>query len=201
MNDRIAIDLSAAQKSAERVRSLLLKLWATHDLQRYEYTRTVRIAPSGPCYSHPVLTLNGNFQAEEQVLCTYLHEQMHWYLTWYSHGNTSGWQEIWDALRQAYPSLPIGFPEGANDEFSSCLHIIVNYLEIEAVSNVLGQDVARGLAAKNFIYRGLYEIVLRDWEPLTALYRRHGLSPIRSAGEMSEHDLQLAARMDEAPLA
>lgn len=41
----------------------------------------------------------------------------------------------------------------------------------------------------------------RDWQPLTALYREHGLIPIRSAREMSEQDLALAALMDEAPTA
>ncbi|AWN51455.1 hypothetical protein [Methylobacterium sp. 17Sr1-1] len=199
MDDRIDIDLSMAQASAERVRAALIKLRATHDLGRYEYTRRIRIAPTGPAYSHPVLTLNTSLWAEPAILCTYLHEQMHWYATWYSHANPSGWREVWRSIREAVPSMPIGFPEGANDEFSSYLHVIVNYLEIEAAGCVLGPDVARDLAAKNFIYRGIYAIVLQDWEPLTALYRRHGLVPIRPAREMSEHDLQLAARMDEAP--
>ena len=76
----------------------------------------------------------------------------------------------------------------------------MNYLEIEAAGNLLGPDVARDIAARNFIYRGIYETVLRDWGPLTALYRSHDLIPIRPADGMTERDLQLAALMDEAPV-
>ncbi|MGF3021418.1 hypothetical protein ACQVP2_01130 [Methylobacterium aquaticum] len=200
MDDRIVIDLSAAQALAEKIRDTLVTLRQRHDLGRYEYTKKVRIAPTEPCYSHPVLTLNTSLRAENPILCTYLHEQMHWYLTWYSHLDTPGWQEIWQAIRRMYPSVPVGFPQGAHDEQSSYLHIIVNYLEIAAASDLLGSDIARDLAAKNFIYRGIYETVLRDWEALTALYGSRGLIPIRPATEMSEEDLNLAGLMDEAPL-
>jgi hypothetical protein len=200
MDNGIDIDLSAAQALAEKVRNALVMLRERYNLGRYEYTKKVRIAPTELCYSHPVLTLNTSLRAENAILCTYLHEQMHWYLTWYSHVNRSGWQEIWSTIRQTYPSLPVGFPQGANDEHSSYLHIIVNYLEIEAAGDVLGSDIARDVAAKNFVYRGIYEIVLREWESLTALYRRHGLIPIRPASAMSERDLQFAALMDESPI-
>ncbi|MCF4124436.1 hypothetical protein [Methylobacterium sp. SyP6R] len=200
MDDRIDIDLSAAQALAENLRNTLVALRGRYDLERYEYTRTIRIVPTGQAYSHPVLTLNTSVRGENPILCTYLHEQMHWYLTWYSHANTPGWQEIWRGLRQTYPSMPVGFPQGAQDEHSSYLHLIVNYLEIAAAGDLLGPDVARDIAAKTFFYRGIYEAVLRDWDALTVLYRSHGLIPIRSAGGMSERDLQLAALMDEAPV-
>ncbi len=199
MDDRITIDLSRAQKSAENVRNILVNLRASYDLGRYEYTKRVRIAPNEIAHSHPILTLNTSLRAENQILCTYLHEQMHWYATWYSHANASGWREIWSVIKQRFPSVPIGFPHGANDEPSSYLHIIINYLEIEVACDMLGPEVARKLAAENFIYRGIYKIVLHDWEPLTALYRSHGLIPIRPATEMSEQDLKLAGLMDEAP--
>ena len=119
MSDRIDIDLSAAQALAEKLRNILVSLRARYDLRLYEYTRTVRIVPTGHPYSHPVLTLNTSVRGENPILSTYLHEQMHWYLTWYSHANTSGWQEIWRSLTQTYPSMPVGFPQGANDEHSS----------------------------------------------------------------------------------
>lgn len=201
MDDRIDIDLSMAKASAERVRAALIKLRATHDLGRYEYTRRIRIAPTGPAYSHPVLTLNTSLWAEPAILCTYLHEQMHWYATWYSHTNPSGWREIWRSIRGVLPSIPIGFPQGAENEHSSYLHVVVNYLEVAAATDFLGEAAARDLAVKNFIYRGIYAIVLREWEFLTALYRRHGLIPIHPASDLSEQDLQLAALMEEAPTA
>lgn len=200
MDYRIDIDLSRAQKSAENVRNILVGLRASYDLGRYEYTRRVRIAPNEVAHSHPILTLNTSLRVENQILCTYLHEQMHWYATWYSHTNNSGWHEIWSTIKQRFPSMPIGFPHGANDEMSSYLHIIVNYLEIEAACGLLGLEVARKLAFENFVYRGIYEIVLRDWDFLTDLYRNYGLIPIRPATEMSDQDLQLAALMDEAPV-
>ena len=97
-----------------------------------------------------------------------------------------------------YPDVPVAFPEGAHDARSSYLHLIVNWLEIEAASGYLGREGAIEVASKNFVYSGLYRIVLADWDALAGLYRSHGLTPIHPATGMTQDELELAARMDEA---
>lgn len=196
----VEIDLSEAQKAAELVRGLLYKLRSEHDLGRYEYTARVRIAPGEIPHSHPVLTLNTMLRTEGSLLSAYLHEQMHWYVTWYSYARTDGWRSIRQALEKRYPTVPIAFPEGAHSAASSYLHLIVNWLEIEALSIFLGRAAAVELASKNFVYSGIYRIVLSEWDWLFQLYNAHYLTPIRTAGEMTVQDLALAARKDEAPV-
>ncbi|WP_148663623.1 hypothetical protein [Bosea vaviloviae] len=198
LNDIVTIDLSETQRVSERIRTMLLSLRAEHDLAPCEYTRRVRIAPGEISHSHPVLTLNTMVREESALLSLYLHEQMHWYVTWYSHAHHDGWKTIWAALLDRYPNVPVVFPEGAHSAQSSYLHLIVNWLEIEATAGFLGREKAVEIAAKNFVYSGLYRIVLADWDALATLYGDHGLTPIHPATAMTDHDLEIAARMDEA---
>ncbi len=194
----ISIDLSEARRAAEQVRGLLSKLRLEHNLRQFEYATTVRIAPGEIPHSHPVLTLNSMVRTEGALLSTYLHEQMHWYVTWYSYARTESWRTIRMELEARYPAIPTVFPEGAHTVASSYLHLIVNWLEVEAASILLGRAAAVEISSKNFVYSGIYKIVLSEWDALSRLYREQGLTPIRRAGEMSEQDLALAARMDEA---
>src|SRR5262245_40906725 len=127
----VVLDLDSVRRNAERTRDRLLDLRRRFDLSPFEYTRRVRIAPLDIPHSHPTLTLNGFARDDLGVLTTYLHEQMHWYVTWYSHVHAQRWQEIWGALRARYPDVPAGKPDGAADEFSVYLHLIVNWLEVE----------------------------------------------------------------------
>lgn len=198
--DNVEIDLTEARRAAEQVRGLLDKLRAEHDLRPFEYTTRVRIAPGEVPHSHPILTLNTMLREERALLSTYLHEQMHWYVTWYSYARTAGWRAIRKELEARYPAIPTVFPEGAHTAASSYLHLIVNWLEIEGTSVLLGREAAVEIAAKNFVYSGIYKIVLADWDELARLYREHGLVPMRTAIEMTEQDLSLAARMDEATI-
>src|SRR6516164_7154537 len=87
----IDIDLSTVQREAERVRSMLRDLVRRFDLRPFEYSREVRIAPTEIPHSHPRITLNTWVKSEIGLLSTYLHEQMHWYVTWYSHASTPRW--------------------------------------------------------------------------------------------------------------
>jgi hypothetical protein len=53
-------------------------------------------------------------------------------------------------------------------------------------------EVERYVRALPF-YRWCYETVISDREPLGVLYEKHGLLPIRRAGDMTPADLELAA--------
>lgn len=200
MPETIRIDLSAAQISSERTRDLLLAARRELNLKPYEYTESVRIAPGEIPHSHPVLTLNNRIEKKNELICTYLHEQMHWYVTWFSHAYPEAWRALIDDIEARYPNIPVAFPEGAHTLFSSLLHVLVNWLEIEAASAVLGRNEAVHVASRNFVYSGIYKLVLKDWDELSALFHRAGVAPIRPATDMTPDDLALAARMDEAPV-
>jgi hypothetical protein len=195
---RICIDLSHAERNAIAVREMLIALSTKYALGPYEYCKEVSIAPGVLPYSHPVIRLNTALFTETALLANYIHEQMHWYVTWYSHKHTDQWRTVWEALEQRYPDPPIGRSEGADTLSSTHLHLIVNWLEIEALSSLIGAEAAKEHVANLHYYRWIYASVIRDWQALRELYASYQLVPILPAHEMSPEDLALAARFDEA---
>ena len=97
---RIGIDLSHAERNAIAVREMLIALSTKYALGPYEYCKEVSIAPGVLPYSHPVIRLNTALFTETALLANYIHEQMHWYVTWYSHKHTDQWRAVWAALEQ-----------------------------------------------------------------------------------------------------
>jgi len=81
-------------------------------------------------------------------------------------------------LKQRYPQAPTDFPEGANDEYSSYLHLLVNWLEIEAASQFLARERVEEIARRKHYYRWIYRTVLADWLTLDQLFRSHSIVPI-----------------------
>jgi hypothetical protein len=194
----ITLDFSAVQRGAERVRDMLLDARNRFNLSPFEYSTQVRIAPTEIPYSHPRITLNTWVRDDLGLLSMYLHEQMHWYVTWYSHSHTPQWRQLFSQLRERYPSVPVGGTDGANDEFSTYLHLLVNWLEIEAVSQFIERDrIVQHVRSLPF-YRWIYQTIVDEQHSLDVLYRDHGLMPFRKATQMSSDDLRLAALMDEA---
>jgi hypothetical protein len=198
-NLEIDIDLTTVQRGAERVRDMLHDLRRRFDLRPFEYSTQVRIAPTEIPYSHPQITLSTWVRDESGLLSMYLHEQMHWYVTWYSHARVQEWQLVFARLHEQYPNVPASEAGGAEGDFSTYLHLLANWLEVEAVSQFIDRrQIVQHVRALPF-YRWIYRTVIEDCEQLGALYREFGLLPIRHATEMSVDDLTLAARTDESP--
>jgi len=195
----VRLDLTSAQRSAERVRDMLLRLRKDFDLAPFEYCKKVRIAPTELPYSHPEITLNTWVHDELQLLAGYLHEQMHWYATWYARVRPDGWGAIFARLRERYPQIPVGDADGAPDAFSVYLHLVINWLEVDTTSQFVDRARVTTHVRALPYYRWMYRTVLDDWQTLGALYRQHGVVPVRAATYMSAEDLGLAALPDEAP--
>lgn len=195
----ITLDFVAVQQSAERVRSMLLDLRERFDLSSFEYAKQVRIAPIEIPHSHPIITLNTWVRDDLGLLLTYLHEQMHWYVTWYSHVHSLNWRKLMGRLREQYPNVPVGGSDGGKDEFSSYLHLVVNWLEIKVTAQSQGHDRVVERVRELPFYRWIYQTVIDDWQALATLYRDHGLVPMRLATNMSHEDFRVAALKDEAP--
>ena len=189
----ISIDLSFAQARAAETIQRLNKLCDRYDLAPFEYTNQVRIAPNSLPHSHPILTLNTRPDSEEELLGIYLHEQMHWYVTWFSRKAPQDWNALLRELNQLYPEVPIGGSDGARDEHSTYLHLIVNHLEVEATCRLLPRDQVEQRVRQLHFYRWIYGTVLKDFDQLAGLFSRYGLVPLKPATEFSEMDFRLAA--------
>lgn len=194
----ITLDFTAVQRGAERVRDLLGDVRTRFDLAPFEYCRQVRIAPTEIPYSHPRITLNTWVHDDLGLLSMYLHEQMHWYATWYSYARAPQWRQLFERLRARYPTIPAVEAGGANDAFSTYLHLLVNWLEVEAVSRFIDRGRVESHVRALHFYKWIYRTVIDDREWLEALYREHALLPVRPATEMSAADLRLAGLVDEA---
>ena len=192
-NFLVTFDFGSAQRAAERVRDLFFRLRKEFDLAPFEYCRKVRIAPLEIPYSHPEITLGTWANDELALLAGYLHEQMHWYVTWYSHVRMEQWGDILVDLHRRYPQVPARDPEGAPDEDSTYLHLVVNCLEIEVTSRFFDRERVIAHAGALPYYRWIYRTVTDDWQPLGALYAARGLTPVRPATSMTAVDLKLAA--------
>jgi hypothetical protein len=195
---KIDLDFAAVQGAAERVRDMLLDMKERFDLSPFEYAPRIRIAPLEIPHSHPVLTLNTWVRDDLGLLLMYVHEQMHWYVTWYSHAHSPKWGALMRQLRERYPKVPVGGRDGGNDERASYLHLVVNWCEIEVAARFLAREEIVNRVRELPFYRWIYETVIDEWQALAGLYADHGLVPIQAATSMSEEDLRLAALADEA---
>jgi hypothetical protein len=179
---RYSIDLSVAQTGAERIIECIRRLREWHDTRPFEFTKHVRVAPTELPHSHPILTFNTQLYDPEEILCEYLHGQMHWYTERLNCASADS--PLIAELKQRYPHAPTGFPEGANDEYATYLHLLVNWLEIEAASRFLKRERAEEIARRKRHYRWIYHTVLADWLALEELFRTHNIAPIASSDQL-----------------
>lgn len=171
----ITLDLGPARDAAERTRERLIALRRRFDLSAFEHTRSVRIAPLVTPHSHPVLTLSCWDHDDVSLLMAYLHEQMHWRLTSWSEAHPDDWRRLLGALAACYPGAPAAVPEGASDLASTHLHLIINWLEIDATSQFFSRDSVEATARARPFYRWIYSRVLADWTALRELFVVHGV--------------------------
>ena len=170
--DSLVVSTASGTALEERGREQLLRLVATYDVDRWLFTRTVRIQSRAIPHSHPVLTLNTQYLANDTAqLATFLHEQFHWYV---SARPDTAVRALRAELRRLYPDAPDRGPAGARDLESTYLHLIVCTLEYEATAAVFGRDVARRTLEGWTHYTWVYRTVLADTERLVALLARHG---------------------------
>jgi hypothetical protein len=125
-------------------------------------------------HSHPVLTLHTrDLGSDDLLLSTYVHEQFRWFL--------SGHQEQTDAaeneLRKLYPKVPVGYPEGANDEESSYLHLIDCYLEMIADRDLMGAERTAKVVTfwSGDHYTWIYKTEMQDEGKIAIVVKAHGL--------------------------
>lgn len=165
---RVAKGTAGEEQGHEQIQRIL----STWDLSRWLFTPTVQIQSGVIPHSHPVLTLNTLYLANDTAqLATLVHEQLHWFLTQKSAATDSAIT----ALKRLYPDAPAGPPEGARDLYSTYLHLIVCMLEFDAVRQVFDEGVARRTLGAWRHYPWVYRQVLERPEPIRRIIRQFGL--------------------------
>ena len=176
-NPRVAISLRHGDVREGATQSQLERLLSQYDLTPWIFTTSVVIDGDSIPHSHPVLTLHTrHLKDDDLLLSTFIHEQAHWFLSRHHEDALKAVAE----LRELYPSIPVGFPEGSNDSDGNYEHLIVIYLEDEADRKLLGE--LRAWQVMSFWsqdhYTWLYRTVLRDRTRLRDLVRKYHLDPV-----------------------
>jgi len=157
----ISIELKNNSERERQTEAQLERLLAAYDLRKYTFTHAVIIDEQSIPHSHPVLTLHArHLKQDDELLSTYVHEQLHWYLD--EHLDQTNAAE--GDLRKIYPKVPVGYPDGANDEESTYLHLIDCCLEMKADRELLGPS--RAAEVMDFWagdhYRWVYKTIIND---------------------------------------
>jgi len=157
----ISIELKNNTDRERQTKAQLERLLSTYDLRKYTFTQNVMIDEKSIPHSHPILTLHTrHLHSDDQLLSTYVHEQLHWYLE----GRLQQTEAAENDLRKIYPNVPVGYPDGSDSEGGTYLHLVDCYLEMQADRELMGTD--RATAGMNFWagdhYRWIYKTVMQD---------------------------------------
>lgn len=171
----VTILLENGTRDEGRTRDQLQRLLDRHDLSKWIVTRRVRIDRDTIPHSRPVLTLHTRWLwSDDLLLSTFLHEQIHWHQDRHRRQMRAAIRD----LREVFPEVPVGRPEGDEDEYSTYLHLVTTYLEYQAVREVLGDERARRVIEylADDHYTWIYRQVLDHEEKIGAVVERHGLN-------------------------
>jgi hypothetical protein len=173
----VQIALASGSDAEKRTKAQLEAILQRYALTPWLYTTRILVDEKSIPHSHPVLTLHCRHYPQDDdllTLSTLIHEEMHWLLEARQEDTKAAIAE----LRRLYPKLPVGFPDGANDEESSYLHLPVIYLELQGVAKLAGASQANVALQfwKGDHYRELYRIVERDQAQIAAVVRKHHLN-------------------------
>lgn len=175
--EKITITLAQNSRAEAQARGQLERLLATYDLSKWIFTRAVVIdEKTNIPHSHPRLTLNTrHLKDDELLLSTFVHEQAHWLVVQKDKDAEAAMKE----LRAMFPKVPVGHPEGARDERSNYIHLIVVYLEYRALRELLGELRARQVMEfwAHDHYTWIYKTVLERPRDIGNVAFKHKLVP------------------------
>ncbi len=171
----LAITLVTGSPEEVRVREALDRVRGQFDLTVFERTHEVRIERGVIPHSHPVLTLSDRYGHEDdRLLATYLHEQLHWWSMDCPGARDGRDEQVYASLERDFP-LPLEPPAGCGDLLSNLIHLHVCWLELRAVSKLLGEDRARSILGSMPYYTAVYETVLREHDELEKRFAAAGM--------------------------
>src|SRR4029453_12441606 len=178
--DRIEISLKNSSREESRTKDQLQRLLKTYDLSKWIFTKAILIDEKAIPHNPPILPLHTrHLKDDDLLLSSFVHEQLHWFLV----QKDKETKEAMKDLQALFPKVPVGFPEGAEDEESTYLPLLVNYLEYRADRELLGE-----LRAKQVMdfwssdhYTWVYKTVLERRRDIGNIMFKYKLIPAARA--------------------
>lgn len=150
------------------------RLVKQYDVSKWIFTKKIEIDREAIPHSHPVLTLSiRHLKDDELLLSTFVHEQIHWFIEERAEQKKSAVAD----LRTIFPKVPVGYPEGAQDEESSYYHLLVCYLEYQADRKLFGELKARQIIDfwTTDHYTWIYKQILNEERKIGGVVRKNNL--------------------------
>ncbi|ABF41196.1 hypothetical protein Acid345_2195 [Candidatus Koribacter versatilis Ellin345] len=174
--ESVVIDTAHQSEKEKATRDELQRVISKYHLAAWSFTHRVLIDENSIPHSHPVLTIHiRHLGQEDALLSTYVHEQLHWFFVAHSADTDAAIAD----LKNLYPEVPVGYPEGANDTNSTYLHLLVCYEEGQFDSKLMGSDRAKAMMefwSKDH-YRWVYRTVHNDADKIENVIQAHKLVP------------------------
>ena len=168
----VKIELAKTTPREQLAKQTLEQVLASYDLKRYTFTRKVVIEQGAINHAFPTLTLNAGFaESPDQLLSTFVHEQLHWHLR----NRDAQQRAAVGELRSLYPRVPVGLPAAADTEYSTYGHLVDCYLEIVADRELLGPERTDAVIRGKPWYTWIYKTVLTDEKLIAGVVDRHQL--------------------------
>lgn len=165
--DRIEISLENNTQKEIQTKRRLEGLLDRYKLSKWIFTKRVHINEQERIpHSHPILTLNTRyFDDDLRLMSVFVHEQIHWHEEKYAAQRDQAIAE----LQVVFPTVPVRAPEAARDKNSTYLHLIVCYLEYEAMNELAGPEKAREIMSGWQHYTWVYRTVLTEGPKIRAV--------------------------------
>lgn len=158
-----SITLKKGTSAEKKGREQLQRLVSEYDLESWMFTRKVVIESHAIPHSHPVLTINTRHLDDDLMqLSTFLHEEIHWFLD----DREEATNRAVDSLRRMFPNPPEHGVIGTRSEQSTYRHLIVNWLELDAMTRLVGKERARSVLSRKDYYDWIYARVLDQTEEI-----------------------------------
>jgi hypothetical protein len=169
----VEISLKNNTQKEIQTKKKLQDLINQYKLSKWIFTQKVMIDEQERIpHSHPILTINTRYLNDDlRLMSVFVHEQIHWH----EENNAERRDKALKELESIYPDIPTTSPEAARDRNSTYLHLIVCYLEYEAMKELAGADKAREIMQSWTHYTWVYKTVLSDTEKIRAVVEKHKL--------------------------
>lgn len=172
----VSIRLAHGGPREAETRNQLTRLLDANDMSRWTFTREVVVDEDAIPHSHPILTIHTRHRKDDDLLLsTYVHEQLHWFVATHPHEAKAAVLR----LKKMYPRIPLGYPQGSEDQDGNYEHLIVCYLEYRADQGLMGELRARAVLDfwSHDHYTWIYQKVLVHPEEIGEIVKEAGLIP------------------------
>jgi hypothetical protein len=170
LSEQIDLELEHDSQAERAMADQVRRLVDSYDVERWMWTKRIRIDERAIPHGHPVLTLHTRSLGDEQgLLATFVHEQFHWWMHTRPEAEAAAVAEF----RDLFPEVPASDEGGARDEYSTYLHLIVCDAEYQAMAALVGEERERAVLASQNHYEWIYDTLLDDAR-VREVNRRHG---------------------------